>query len=169
MLLNCGVGEDSWESLELQKRSYQSILKEISPEWRDWCWSWNSNALATWCDEPTHWKRPLCWERLRAGEEGDSKGWDSWMASSTQWTWVWANSERWWRTGKPGMLQAHGITKSQTWFSEWTTKKLRQLDGSFVNLRMEYNHKHLTNIYWCLQCSRHHLIFYWKCRKKKLD
>ena len=122
-----------------------------------------------WPPDTKNWLIPWCWERLKAGGEGDDRGWDSWMASSTQWTWVWANSERWWRTGKPGMLQAHGITKSQTWFSEWTTKKLRQLDGSFVNLRMEYNHKHLTNIYWCLQCSRHHLIFYWKCRKKKLD
>ena len=56
----------------------------------------------------THWKRPWCWERLRAGGEGGYRGWDDWMASPTQWTWVWANSRRWWRTGKPGVLQSMG-------------------------------------------------------------
>ena len=56
----------------------------------------------------THWKRPRFWERLKAGGEGDDRGWDGWMASSTQWTWVWADSRRWWRTGKPGMLQSTG-------------------------------------------------------------
>ena len=57
------------------RRSNQSILKEISPEshWKDWCWSWNSNTSATWCEELTHSKRPWCWERLKAGGEG---GWD---------------------------------------------------------------------------------------------
>ena len=50
-------------------------------------------------------KRPWCWERLKAGGEGDDRGWDGWMASPTQWTWVWANSGRRWRTGKPGLLQ----------------------------------------------------------------
>ena len=65
------------------RRSNQSILKEISPgvHWKDWCWSWNCNTLATWCEELTHWKRPWCWERLRAGGEGDDRGWDGWMAS----------------------------------------------------------------------------------------
>ena len=82
------------------RRSNQSILKEISPEysWEDWRWSWGSSTLATWCEETTHWKRPWCWERLKAGGEGDDRGWDGWMASLTQWTWVWANSRRQWRT-----------------------------------------------------------------------
>ena len=66
------------------RRSNQSILKEISPgcHWRDWCWSWNSNTLATWCEEPTHWKRPWCWEGLRAGGEGDEDEmveWHHWL------------------------------------------------------------------------------------------
>ena len=62
------------------RRSNQSILKEISPRWpKDWCWSWNSNTLATWCEELTHLKRPQCWERLRAGGERDDRGWDGWM------------------------------------------------------------------------------------------
>ena len=67
-----------------------------------------SNTWAIWCEELTHWKRPWCWERLRAGGEGGNRGWDGWMASLTQWTWVWANPKRWWRTGKPGLLQSMG-------------------------------------------------------------
>ena len=62
----------------------------------DWCWSWNSNTLATWCEELTPLKRPWCWERLRAGGEGDDRGWDGWMASPTEWTWVWVDSGSWW-------------------------------------------------------------------------
>ena len=92
------------------RRPNQSIIKEISPgvHGKDWCWSWNSNTLTTWCEELTHWKRPWCWERLRAGGEGDDRGWDSWMTSPTQWTWVWVNSgSRWW-TGRPGVLQFMG-------------------------------------------------------------
>ena len=56
----------------------------------------------------THWKRPWCLERLKAGGEGDNRGWDSWMASLTWWTWVWASSGSWWWTGKPGLLQSIG-------------------------------------------------------------
>ena len=77
--------------------------------------SWES------CKEPTHWKRLWCWERLRAGGEEGNRGWDGWMASSTQWTWVCTNCGRWWRTGNPGMLQSMGVAKSQTWLREWTT------------------------------------------------
>ena len=77
--------------------------------WKDWCWSWISNTLATWCKEL--WKRPWCWERLKAGGEGDGRGWDHWMALPTQCTCVWANSRRWYRTGKPGVLQS---MRSQT-------------------------------------------------------
>ena len=58
-------------------------------------WSWNSNTLATWCKELTHLKRPWCWERLKAGGEGDDRRWDGCMASLTQWTWVWVNSGSW--------------------------------------------------------------------------
>ena len=69
---------------------------------------WSSNTLATWCKQLTQRKSPWCWERLKAkGQEG-SRGWDGWMASPTQWTWVWASSGSWWRTGKPGVLQSMG-------------------------------------------------------------
>ena len=92
------------------RRSNQSILKEVSPgvNWKDWCWSWNSNILATWCEELTLLKRPWSWERLKVGGEGDDRGWDGWMASLTQRTWVWVNSGSWWWTGRPGVLQSMG-------------------------------------------------------------
>ena len=103
------------------RRSNQSILKEISPEYslKDWYWSWNSNTLATWCKELTYLKRPWCWERLRAGGEGDYRGWNSWMISPTQRTWVWVNSRICWWTGRPDVLQSMG---SQTVGHDWATK-----------------------------------------------
>ena len=87
--------------------------------WKDWCWSWNSNILATWCKELTHLKRPWCWEWLRVGGEGDDRGWDGWMASPTQWTWVCVDSGSWWWTGRPRVLQFMG-SRSRTWLSDWT-------------------------------------------------
>ena len=102
------------------RRSTQSILKEISPGcWKDWCWSWNSSTLATWCEELTHLKIPWCCERWRAGGEGDDRGWDGWMASPTQWTWVWVNSGSWWWTGRPGVLWSMG---SQRVRHDWVTE-----------------------------------------------
>ena len=103
------------------KSSNQSILKEIvlGVHWKDWCWSWNSSTLATWCKELTHLKRPWCWERLRAGGERDDRGWDGWMASPTQWTWVWVNSRSWWWTGRPGVLRFMG---SQRVGHDWATE-----------------------------------------------
>ena len=91
----------------------------LGVHWKDWCWSWNSNTLATWWEELTHLKRPWCWERLKAGE-GDDRGWDSWIASPTQWTWVWVNSGSWWWTGRPGMLQSMG---SQRVRHDWATER----------------------------------------------
>ena len=85
--------------------------------WKDWCW--NSNTLATWCEELIHWKRPWCWERLKAGGEGDERGWDGQMASPTRWTWVWTNSGSWWWTGKPGMLQSMGWQRVR---HDWATE-----------------------------------------------
>ena len=76
------------------RRSNQSILRKstLNILWKDW--SWSSNTLATWWEELAHLKRPWCWERFRAGGEGDNRGWDGWMASPTWWTWVWANFRR---------------------------------------------------------------------------
>jgi len=76
-------------------------------------------TLATWWEELTHWKRPWCWEKLRAGGERDDRRWDGWMASLTQWTWVWINSESWWLTGRPGVLQS---MESQRVRHDWATE-----------------------------------------------
>ena len=98
----------------------QSQRKSVlNIHWKDWCWSWSSNTLATWCEEVTHWKRPWCWERLKAGEEGANRGWDGWMASPTLWTWVWVTSGSWWWTGKPGILQS---MRSQRVGRYWETQ-----------------------------------------------
>ena len=78
----------------------------------------DTNTLATWCAELTHYQRPWCWEGLKAGE-GDDRGWDGWMASPTLWTWVWVSSESWWWTGWPGMLQSVG---SQRVEHNWATE-----------------------------------------------
>ena len=120
MLLNCGVGEDSWKSFK--QRGDPTILSQrksvLNIHWKDWCWSWNSNPLVR-CEELTHWKRPWFWERLKAGGEGDERGWDGWMASPTQWTWVWVSFRSWWWTGRPGVLRSMG---SQRVRHNWVTK-----------------------------------------------
>ena len=119
MLLNCGVGEDSWESLELQGDPTSLSLRRsvLGVHWKDWCWSWNSNTLATWCEELTHLQRLWCWERLRA-EEGDDRGWglDSITDSMDM---SLAGSESWWWTGRCGVPQFMG---SQRVRHDWATE-----------------------------------------------
>ena len=112
-VLNCGIGEDSWESLRQQGDPTSPFSRKsvLNIHWNDWCWSWNSNTLATWFKELTHWKRPWYWERLKVGREGDDRGWDDWMAPLTWWTWVWASSGSWWWTGKLGILQSMGLQR----------------------------------------------------------
>ena len=96
-------------------------IKPVNPKGthrKDWGWSWSSNPLATWCEEPTLWKRLWCSERLKAGK-GDDREWDGWMASLVWCTWVWASSGCWWWTGKPGVMQSMGLQKVR---HDWTTK-----------------------------------------------
>ena len=92
------------------RKSNQSVLKEISPEYslEGLMLKLKLQYFGYLMEEVTHLKRPWCWERLRAGEEGDDRWWDGWMASPTQWTWVWVNSRSWWWTGRLGVLQFMG-------------------------------------------------------------
>ena len=131
----------------------------------DWCWSWNSKTLEfrflsdtkcnvimctvklfmliersyqsirKQCKELTHWKRPWCWERLGAGEEGDDRGWDGWMAWPAWWTWVWVNSGSWWWTGRPGVLRFMGSQRvGHDWETElnWCMRYCLQCDSKAV-------------------------------------
>ena len=106
-------------------------VKKKKEKRKDGCWSWSSNTLAIWFKELTHWKRPWCWERLKAGGEGGNRVWEGWMASLTQWTWVWASSRRWQSTGKPGVLQSMG---SQRVRRDWGTEQQSRItgDGSWI-------------------------------------
>ena len=114
-----------WSNQSILWKSFQNT------HWIDWCWSWNSNTLATWCEELIHWKRPWCWERLKVGGEGNDRGWDSWMTSLTWWTW--ASSRSWWWTSWQAAV--HGVAKSRTRVSDWT--ELRPGRVAFMNRASE--------------------------------
>ena len=83
----------------------------LGVHWKDWCWSWNSNTLGTWCKDLTHLKRSWCWEGLGAEGERDDRGWDGWMASLTRCMWIWVNSGSWWWTARPGVLWFMGLQR----------------------------------------------------------
>ena len=103
------------------RRSNQSILKEISPEYslEGLMLKLKLQYFGHLMRRTDSLKRPWCWERLKVGGEGDDRGWDGWMASRTGWTWVWASSRSWWWTGKPGMQHCLG---SQRVGHDWVTE-----------------------------------------------
>ena len=100
---------DSGLQMSIATQNLYSIILEVS-EYSLFSGKIAKDSLGN--QEPTHWKRPWCWERLRAGGKGD-RGWDGWRASPIQWMWVWASSGRWWRTGKP--FFEHGVLQSMGW------------------------------------------------------
>ena len=103
-------------------------IKPVNPKGnQSWIFKGRTDAEAEapilwppWREEPTHSRRPWFWERLRAGGEGDNRGWDGWMALLTQWTRVGASSGRWWRTGQPGALQSAGLQRVR---HNWATEQ----------------------------------------------
>ena len=103
------------------RKSNQSILKEISPEYslERLTLKLKFQYFGPLMQRLNYWKKPWCWERLKVGVEGDDRGWDAWMASPTRWTWVWVSSRSWWWTGKPGMLQ---FMESQRVRHDWPTE-----------------------------------------------
>ena len=114
MLLNCGVGEDSWESLGLQGDQPWDFFGRTDAK---------AETPVLWPPHAKSWlygKRLWCWEGLGAGGEGDDRGWDGWIASSTQWMWIWVNSRSWWWTGRPGVLRFMG---SQRVRHDWATER----------------------------------------------
>ena len=124
------------------RRSNQSIQRRsvLGVHWKDWWWSWNSNTLATWCKELTHLGRPWCWEGLWAVEEGDNRGWDGWMASPTQWTWVWVDSGSWWWTGRPGVLWfmgSQGVGHNWATVLNWTDYQRKKVEKKFLTFQQK--------------------------------
>ena len=124
MFLHYDAGEDSLRVPWAARRSNQSILKEINPEY-----SLERLMLKLQYFGHLMWRTdsleiPWCWERLRAWGEGDDRGRGGWMASLTKWTWVWANSGSWRRTGKSGVLQSMG---SQKVGHNWPTVTTRNI------------------------------------------
>ena len=92
--------------------------------WKDWCWHWSFNTLATWWEEPTYWRRPWCWERLRQEGKGVTEdemvGWHHWLnnMSLSKCQDIVKEREAWSAT-------SHVVARSQTWLSDWTTKSLQ--------------------------------------------
>ena len=126
MLLNCGVGEDSWESLGLQgdPTSPSQRKSVLNIHWKDWCWSWNSNTLATWCEELTHWEKKKQTLMLGKIEDRRRSGRQrmSWLdditnlmdMSLSKLREIVKDREAW-------RAAVYRVTKTQTWLSNWKT------------------------------------------------
>ena len=117
-----------WRVPWIARRCSTSLRRPVLiVHWKDWCWSWNFNTLATWCEELTHLNRPWCWERSKMEGEGEDRGWNCWMASLTQWIQVSASfGGGWWWTGRPGVLPSMGSQRvGHDWVTElnWTENK----------------------------------------------
>ena len=125
------------------RRANQAILKEISPEYSFEGLMLKLKLQYFWPPDAKNWKRRWYWERLKAGGEGDDRGWDGWMASSTQWTWVWVNSGSWWWTGRSVMLQFMG-SQRVPWTERSSHSILKEinpdysLEGLMLKLKLQY-------------------------------
>ena len=141
-------------------------IKPVNPKGNQtWIFIGRTDAEAEapilWPPDAKHWlfikKRPWSWERLKAGE-GDNRGWDGWMASPTQWTWIWASSRSRWWTGKTGVLQS---MRSQRVGQDWATElNWRYMKGSFLIRGTKvsiYQEDIILNIYACNNRSSNYI------------
>ena len=119
-VFKCDVGENSWESLELW-RSNQSILKEIIPEYslEELMLILKFQYFGHLMQRSSSLEKTMMLGKMKAGGDGGDRGWDGWMTSLIQWTWVWENSGSWWWTGKPGVPQS---TELQRVIHDWATE-----------------------------------------------
>ena len=132
------------------RRSNQSILKEISLNihWKDWCWSWTSNTLATWFEELTHLKRPWCWKRAKAGGDRDDRGWDGWVVSRTRCAWIWVNSGSWWWTGSLACCDSWGHKESDTTERlNWTEQRIYKTIKKYRSNKLGDSHHLVPRLY----------------------
>ena len=108
-----------------ERRTNQSVLRKstLNIHWKDWCWSWSSSTLANWYEELSHWKRPWCWERLRAGGEGDDRmRWLDGITDSMDLSWSKLRGDGKGRGRQAWCAAAQGVSNSQTWLRDWTAR-----------------------------------------------
>ena len=149
MLLNCGVKtlESPLDCKEIQPgSSYRKSVRSI--HWKDWFWSRISNTFTTWCKELTQLKRPWCWDRWKARAEGNNRGWDWWMASLTQWTWIW------------GKLQELVIEKEASCVQYMGSQRFRhdcvtELNSTNVLVHIIISHK-ISLMLWDVHITKQH-------------
>ena len=158
-ILSFGAGEDSWESLE------QHEIKLVNPKGNQpWFFTGRHNATTEapilwpiWCEELTHGKRPWILGKIEGRRRKGWQGWDGWMASPTQWTWVCAISGRWWRTGKPGMLQPVGLQRVG---HHWQTEqpKLEGIKQQKLNVFLLKTYSYMDSEFWYFPCPNFHIF-----------
>ena len=141
MLLSCGVGEDSWESLRLQGDPSNQFWRRsaLGFLWRGWCWSWNSSTLATSCEELIHWKRLWCWEGF-GGKRRRGRLRMSWLNGIANSMDMSFGSKLWKLVMGREAWHAviHGVPKSRTWLSNWTELRINISAEKYVTLYINY-------------------------------
>ena len=162
--------EKTFESL-LDHKEFKtvSLIKEINLEhsfWKDWCWSWSCNILATWCKELTQWKRAWGCKMLKAEEEVGGRGWGDWIVSPTQWTWTWGNWEMV-KDREAWHIAVHEVMKNQTQLgNQTTTKSLHTLLLFFISscapswsLRLSFCHYYIINMKYQCDIDINNIIY----------
>ena len=131
------------------RRSIQSILKGINPEYslEGLMLKLKLQYFGHLMQRIDSLEKALMLEQLKAGGERDDRGWDGWMASPTQWIWIWASSGRWWRTREVRRAAIHGVSKSWTRLSNWTELNSPTWRTGIIALLLEQ-----PSCYYFIQC-----------------